>query len=873
MRITPVPHFSVRKSAILGSIAFAWMLPCQGSHLGTSYDPRLEDCKVPAVSEPWRDSNQRPECRALELIKAMTLEDKIAHLSVSFGGPKPDRFGIPALHPNDGPNGFAKGPFPGPPPPSAMGVTAFPNEIALAATWDRSRAAGFGKALGEEWRGKGSSEIIAPTLNIMRTWHWGRSAETFGEDPFLNGQMAAAEVSAIQKEHVIAMIKHFAGNNQDSDRVGHFPDFTGINEIIPEKALHEIYYPGFREAIQTGGAAGAMCAYNQINGTFACNNAKLLGELSGFGFAGAVTPDAVFALHDPLLAIQAGVTYVGSDKTLREMFAQSQLTEQTLDRMLYGVFYPLFKLGIYDSPGTGKPAARVTTSEHQALSRGVIGEGSVLLKNQDGLLPISADKVKSIAIIGIAAGPQAVIGEEGPTVYVEKLSVPAEALISRAGAQIQSSYYNVGAGIRPLPPVSADVFTPSGGPGHGLTAAYFRSSDLSGEPAVTRTDAGIDLNGLPAPELGTEVRSFGPPKLSWSARWSGSLTPPTTGEYVFSLDGAGSAELLLDGQPVAHLEKVNFKSTAFGVVHLTAGRAVKIIVEHSNDYALLGSTLHLGWYPPHPDEMNAALAAAKAADVAVVFAGEQLGEGMDKTSLGLPGNQDELIEAVASRNPHTIVVLNTSTPVAMPWLEKVSAVLEASYPGQESGAGTAAVLFGDVDPGGRLPMTFPASPDQGPGVKPESYPGLDGSAQFSEGILVGYRWYDQHQQAPLFPFGYGLSYTDFQYDDLDVRRAGNAVWLTVTVKNVGKRAGSDVVQVYVAEPQDAREPPSQLKGFEKVFLKPGESSKVNIKIPAERLAAWNEQTHAWQLWKGAYEFKVGQSSRQILLSKSIALGD
>jgi beta-glucosidase len=873
MRITAAPHSSVRRSSILGIVAFACMLPCQASPLGASHDPRLEDCKVPAVSEPWRDSNQTSECRALELIKAMTLEDKIAHLSVSLGEPKPDRFGIPALHPNDGPNGFAKGPFPGPPSPSALGVTAFPNEIALAATWDRSRATEFGKALGEEWRGKGSSEIIAPTLNIMRTWHWGRSAETFGEDPFLNGQMATAEVSALQKEHVIAMIKHFAGNNQDSDRVGHFPDFTGINEIITEKALHEIYYPGFREAIQTGEAAGAMCAYNQINGTFACNNAKVLDELSKFGFTGAVTPDAVFALHDPLLAIKAGVTYVGSDKTMREMIAQSQLTEQTLDHLLYGVLYPIFKLGIYDSPSTGKPAARVTTSEHQALSRQIIGEGSVLLKNKDGLLPISADKVKSLAIIGIAAGPQAVIGEEGPTVYVEKLSVPAEALISRAGTQIKSSYYDVGAGIRPLPLIQADVLTPSGGPGHGLTAAYFRSSDLSGEPAVTRIDAGINVNGLPAPELGTEVRSFGPPKLSWSARWSGTLMPPTTGEYVFSLDGAGSAKLLVDGQPVAQIEKVNFRSTGFGVVHLMAGRAVKIVVEHSNDYALLGSSLHLGWYPPHPDEMKVALDAAKAADVAVVFAGEQLGEGMDKTSLGLPGNQDELIEAVASVNPHTVVVLNTSTPVAMPWLKKVSAVLEAWYPGQESGTGTAAVLFGDLDPCGRLPVTFPASPDQGPGVKPESYPGLNGTAQFNEGILVGYRWYDQHQQTPLFPFGYGLSYTDFQYDSLEVRRVGNAVSLTVMVKNTGKRAGSDVVQVYVAEPEDAQEPLSQLKGFEKVFLKPGESRAVDIEIPVDRLAAWNENTHEWKIWKGAYEFKVGQSSRKILLSKSIELGD
>ena len=763
--------------------------------------------------------------------------------------------------------------MPGPPKPSALGVTAFPNEIALAATWDRNRASAFGQALGEEWRGKGSSELVGPTLNIMRTWHWGRSAETFGEDPFLNSQMAAAEVSAIQKEHVIAMIKHFAGNNQDADRVGHFPDFTGINEIISERALHEIYYPGFRAAIQAAGASAAMCAYNQINGAFACNNENVLGQLQQWGFIGAITPDAVFALHDPLLALKAGVTFVGPEKLLQEMVAHGQLTEPVIDRMLYDILFPIFKLGIYDQPAPGNPTAHVSTSQHVSLSRSIIEESAVLLKNKDHLLPISAEKIKSIAIIGLAAGPQAIIGEEGPAVYVAKLSVPAEALEGRAGSAIKVSYHGVGVGIRPLPILEGDVLTPSSGSGHGLTATYYRSGNLTGEPALTRIDPSIDIHDLPAPELGQATFSFGPPKLSWSARWTGTLTPPSTGQYMFSLDGAGTATLVIDGKTVVQLQKVNFKSTAFGAAHLTAGRPVNLVIEHSNDYALLGSALHLGWYPPHLDEMVAAAQAAKSADIAIVFAGEQLGEGMDKTSLPLPGNQDAWIETVAAQNRHTVVVLNTSTPVAMPWLDKVDAVLEAWYPGQESGAGIAAVLFGEADPGGRLPMTFPASPDQGPGANAESYPGVNGKAEFQEGILVGYRWYDQHQQTPLFPFGFGLSYTNFQYSSLSLKRVAHAVSVRVTVKNTGDRTGSDVVQVYVAEPSCAQEPPSQLKGFEKLQLNPGETKTVNLQIPLDSLATWNEKAHGWSLCKGTYEFKVGQSSRSVLLRSSIALGE
>ncbi len=330
----------------------------------------------------------------------------------------------------------------------------------------------------------------------------------------------------------------------------------------------------------------------------------------------------------------------------------------------------------------------------------------------------------------------------------------------------------------------------------------------------------------------------------------------------------GTATLSIDGKPVCQLVKVNFVSSAFGTAHLVAGQPVKLLLEHSNDYAVLGSGLHLGWTPPQTDKLAAALHAAESSDLAIVFAGEQLGEGMDKTQLNLPGDQDSLIEAVAAHNPHTVVVLNTSTPVAMPWIDKVQAVLEAWYPGQESGAGIASILFGDADPGGRLPVTFPASPEQGPAAKPEAYPGVNGIAHYDEGILVGYRWYDQNQQAPLFPFGHGLSYTNFQYSKLQVRRTSSSVSISVAVKNVGSRAGSDVVQVYVADPKEAAEPPSQLKGFAKVRLAPGESKTVSIEIPVNRLTAWSEEAHAWKLWKGTLRIQ----SRRVFAPNRIAQG-
>ena len=833
--------------------------------------PSLASCSVPAGKEPWRDAHQTPECRTLEVIHSMSLPEKLQRLDSGFESQNGAGQNFLRVRAADGPNGIARGPFPGPPPPMALGVTAFPNQIVVAATWDRDMAAQFGRALGEEWGGKGLSEIIGPTLNIMRTWHWGRSAETYGEDPLLTGEMASAEISAIQSQHVIAMMKHFVANNQDWDRVGHHPDFTGINEIISERALHEIYYPGFRAAVEKASAGAAMCSYNQINGTFACNNKDVLHELRSWGLSGDITPDAVFALHDPLLAVNAGVDHLGFGVSFKALYERGQVNEDTIDRVLWHTILPIFKVGVFDHPPTGAPTATVSTPEHAALSERLIEQGSVLLKNKDHLLPITPGKVKTIALIGVAAGPDAITGEQGPMVYVEKLSIPADAIIRRAGSSMKVTYVKAGAGIRPLPIVRGDVIHASAGGATGFAASYFRSGDLSGQAVAARVDPAVDFDAIPAPELGKQVISFAPPKLSWSARWTGTLDPPVSGEYVFSVSGGGSTTLSIDGKQVTQLEHVNFTSTSLGTIHLDAGKPVSLVLEHSNDYALLGSQVHLGWFPPHPREMADALQAAHSADVAIVFCGEQLGEGMDKQALNLPGDQDELIEAVAAQNQHTVVVLNTSTPVAMPWLEKVGAVLETWYPGQESGTGTASLIFGDADPGGRLPMTFPASASQGPATQAEAYPGVNGVAQYSEGIFVGYRWYDEHKQEPLFPFGFGLSYTTFRFSDLRLRRDGDRVKIELAVKNIGTRRGSDVVQVYVGEPAAAKEPPSQLKGFAKVSLRPGERKQVTIALTVKSFASWSEGSHGWELLPGTYDFKVGESSRDFLLHGQMTL--
>jgi beta-glucosidase len=306
---------------------------------------------------------------------------------------------------------------------------------------------------------------------------------------------------------------------------------------------------------------------------------------------------------------------------------------------------------------------------------------------------------------------------------------------------------------------------------------------------------------------------------------------------------------------------------------LKARRPVPIELKYSNLSAIMGPGLTLGWQPPDPDMLAKAVAAAKQSDIAIVFAAEQMGEGQDKVTLALPGDQDSLVSAIAQTNPRTAVVLHTSNPVTMPWLDRVAAVIEAFYPGQEAGSSIARVLFGDVNPSGKLAMTFPANEHQGPGALFLDYPGDGMTVNYTEGVLVGYRWYDAKNQDPLFPFGHGLSYTTFRYGDLQVQQTSREeVTVKVRVTNTGAREGAEVVQLYLGSPAAAEEPPKQLKSFEKILLKPGEGKVVTMKLDKASLAAWDTETHGWKINPGTYSVMIGSSSRDIRLKSSFTVG-
>ncbi len=682
---------------------------------------------------PWMDTSKTPDQRAQMLLAAMTLDDKIAMVhgdgqilteyGVAGRVPGNATLCIPDLYLNDAGQGVGDG---------QTDTTAFPAPIAQASSWDPSLDRRLGDAVGWESWHKGIDVMLAPDVNLARVPMNGRNFEAFGEDPYLSGQVGAAVIQGIQGEHVIATVKHYAENSQETNR-------QTISEDVDERTLHELELQPFETAVKQGQVGSVMCAYNEVNSIYSCEQPTLLTSIlkSEFGFTGFVMSDWG-ATHSTAPAANAGLdmemyqsTYFGS--ALKTAVQDGQVPEARLDDMVLRILRTMFRIGVFDDPPAAEPnayAADVERPEDITLARQVAEDGTVLLKNSGAVLPLTGQG-KKIAVVGQPAGPAV------------------------------QNYYN-GAGSSHIP-------------------------EAGGKQDVV------------SPVQGITQRALG------------------NGDTVVYADGSSTVD---------------------------------------------------------------AVAAATVSDVAVVFVGQEDSEGTDRANLQdtdtictlagcetLPIDQDKLIESVAAANPNTVVVLNTGGPVLMPWVDQVKGILQAWYPGQEDGNAIAALLFGDVNPSGKLPETFPKAQGDLPTQTAQQYPGVNGHAVYSEGLDVGYRWYDAKNIAPLFPFGYGLSYTTFGYSALSVKANGGADTATVsfTLKNTGSRAGAEVAQLYLGDPASAGEPPQQLKAFQKVFLQPGQSQTVTLTLDPRAFAIWDTGKHGWVVPGGTYRILVGSSSRDIRL--------
>jgi beta-glucosidase len=755
---------------------------------------------------------------------------------------------IPAIGLEDGPAGVGEG---------LGGVTQLPAPVAAAATWDTSAEQQYGNVVGSEEFGKGSAIDLGPTVNIVRDPRWGRAFESMSEDPYLDGRLGAAEIRGVQGTGELAQVKHLGVYNQETNR-----NTAQDNAVVDPRAEQEIYFPQFQASVQQGAASSVMCSYSFVNGTDACENPVLLNQAldTEFGFPGFVTSDWG-GTHSTVAAANSGLDMQMPDDSffgtaLQTAVQNGQVSMATLNSMVSRILTEEFTFGLFDNGPHGSTTATVTSAAHQATAQQIAEEGTVLLRDNGNVLPLGPT-TQSIAVIGTDAStsPQT-DGGGSAGVSSSGTVTPLQGITNRAGAGVTVGFSAGNSANDTLPDVPASALTPATGTGAGLTGQYFNNMTFSGTPAFTRTDGPVDFNFNGA-SPGTGVGA-----THWSAKWTGKVTPATTGTYTFAVNSDDGSRLFVNGQQIINDFQDQAATTTTGTINLTAGVPVSIELDYFQDGG--ASQVSLGWAPPGftTPAIQAAVNLARTSSVAVVFANNVESEGSDLSSIDLPGDQNLLISAVAAANPNTVVVLNTGSAVTMPWLSSVAGVVEAWYPGQEDGNAVASVLFGDTNPSGKLPVTFPKSLADVPASTPAQWPGVTGNVQYSEGVDVGYRWYQAKGIAPLFPFGFGLSYTTFGFSGLHVPALdghGNAT-VTATVTNTGTRAGSDVAQLYVGDPATTGEPPEQLKGFSRVTLQPGASTTVSFPVSLHDLAFWNDATSNWTTPTGTYQIMVGDTS-------------
>jgi beta-glucosidase len=686
---------------------------------------------------PWVGSATSPATKASQVVARLTLGEKVQLVSgAATSGPSAgvikgvSRLCIPNLVLNDATAGLGN---------RQTGTTAFPDEIGQAATWDTSLQGSQGRALGLEAVAKGVNVVFGPGVNLARNPLNGRGFEYAGEDPVLAGKTAAALISGIQSQHVIATVKHVALNDQETNR-------TTVSSDVSERVAAELYLAPFEAAVRAGVGA-AMCAYNRVSSTYACQDKSLLdGVLKGrLGFSGFVVSD--FQATHSTASAKTGLDmelpaarYYGAALTRAVQSGAVPLSR--LNDMVKRVLTSMFRVGLVDHPPHAAVATATTPTSISVATR-VAQQGAVLLRNT-GVLPV-ASTVKKIAVIGDAA--------------------------SQDGAARASQGYG-----------SAHV-------------PQFGFADHVTSPLAAIT--------------------------ARAAR---------SGATVSYDDGSGTAKAVL---------------------------------------------------------------AAATSDVAIVFVNDVNNEGLDRPDLkshtgscSTSGgsdctyssvDQDQLVQAVAAANPRTIVVLQSGGPVEMPWVNQVAGIVEAWLPGQVDGAALAPLLWGDVNFSGKLPVTFPVAQKDGPLKTAAQYPGVkDGKgvphAVYSEGLLMGYRWYDAKKVTPLYPFGFGLSYTTFRYSRLRMVPASSGVTMQVTLTNTGSRAGAEVVQVYVSAPSSAGEPPKALAGYLKLTLKAGETRTVSVPVGNRSFAVWSTARHAWAPVSGCWVVRAGGGSASLPLIGKLSRG-
>ena len=856
--------------------------------------------KVPVVT-----GDQRVD----KLLSEMTLAEKITMIhgaiepAATFQGQAGYVAGIPRLHiPSlrlaDGPPGVLTR-VPSVAPTSTMG---------LAATFSTEDAKQNGVVIAHEARSHGIDVVLQPFINIDRDIAYSRGYNTFGEDPFLTGQVGAAEIRGVQGQHIMAQAKHYVGY-----------DTNGTNVFIDQQTLHEIYVAPFAAA-SAAAVSSIMCSYNQVNGKYACGNPDTLKTIlkGEVGFKGFVTSDwgathatdfindgldmempgpilpgqisyfvpgipaeppshkaaSVDALRNALPEEPTGKPWRSEPErwpttTLMDEVKSGVVSEDTITRAAGRVLYQMDRFGLLD----GKSKHDITSSDVDANAKIIqktSEDSAVLLKNEDHILPLTKSDLQSLAMIGPGAAQTVAVGLAG------------EKAVGLPGREIGAVE-----AIRKLIGDAHITYAVENDMTGTAVPAEFLSHD--GKPGLERATSGRNPSRIDS-QINFTLSNGKALPANTTAAWTGTLTVPSSGSYRLNLQVLGCwSDLRVDGKRIATNGKMwihgditqagqdNVLPTTDGLdnlrtaLNLTAGPH-KLAVDVRPDTSNNPVQVRLSWVTPQQQKANhdQAIEAARKAKTAIVFVWRR-----DSPLFALPGDQDKLVTEIAAVNPNTIVVMNVSQPIAMPWLDKVKGVLQMWWTGDEGGWATANVLLGRTDPAGRLPFTWPRKltdePAEDPAHPERTEQGVDGKTTFSEGIFIGYRWFDENKIEPLFPFGFGLSYTKFSYSGLKVGHAADGgLDVSFTVKNTGSVAGDEVPQIYLGEPErkpeNAQFAVRALCGFDRVHLDAGESQQVNVHVPLRSLQYWSTASNRWATVPGQRKVYVGTSSRDLRLN-------
>ncbi len=801
------------------------------------------------------------EKRTDSILSQMTLEEKITiigGIDDFYTRPIP-RLGIPSLRMSDGPLGVHDyGP-----------TAAYPAGIALAASWDPELALKVGTAMGKDARARGVHFILAPGMNIYRAPMCGRNFEYFGEDPFLASRVAVSLIEGIQGQQVIATAKHFAGNNQEFDR-------DNISSDIDERTLREIYLPAFEASVREAKVGAVMNSYNLLNGIHTTQNNHLNNEIlkKEWGFDGILMSDWG-AAHDAIGVANGGLDLempsaaFMNRATLVPAIQAGKVSVATIDDKVRRILRKAIQFGFFDREQTNSDLP-LYSQEAREVALEEARSGMVLLKNSGELLPLNKQKIKTVAVLGPSAFP-AVIGGGGSSLTKPYNAVSfLEGISNYLGPQVKVLH------VEDTPPLdetfeNTEFVTAAQNGASGLKGEYFNNEGLQGAPILVRTDKQVHF------KWGDASFADNQPVDHFSVRWTGFFIPKKSGDYKFMTSADDGVRLYVDNQRVIDDWLTHAETLDTYTKHLEAGHIYAIRFEYFESTG--GAAVGFGVISPGAPISPQIKALAAKADVAIVCVGFDPaleGEGADRT-FALPSGQDDLIREIAGVNKNTIVVLTAGGNVDMnPWFDSVAGLIHAWYPGQEGGTALAQLLFGEYSPSGKLPVSLERRWEDN--ATYSSYYPAQGEkrVKYSEGVFLGYRHFDRSSTKPLFPFGFGLSYTTFTYSNLSVTPSsgnlGQSVTVSFDLRNAGNHEGAEVAELYVGDSHaSVPRPAKELKGFARVNLKPGETRHVALTLDRRAFSFYDVKKKDWSAEPGDFTISVGGSSDNIQLRSTFTL--